>query len=252
MGADRIIFSQLMDFIPKYQFHQCIRRYRGNYRLRKFSCFDQFLCLAFAQLTFKESLRDIETCLRAMQPKLYHAGFRGRISKSTLADANENRPWQIYADFAQVLIAQARHLYRDDSFGLDLQQAAYAIDSTTIDLCLSLFPWAQFRQHKSAVKVHTQMDLSGSIPCFLRITSGAVHDIHFLDQLRLEPGAFYVMDRGYIDFARLVSRTVDKSTGLRSDQTITLHRGRAPAKIIRCRCAASVITMPKPTNGGFF
>lgn len=249
MGADRIIFSQLMDFIPKYQFNQCVRRYRGNYRLRKFSCFDQFLCLAFAQLTFKESLRDIETCLRAMQPKLYHAGFRGRISKSTLADANENRPWQIYADFAQVLIGQTRRLYRDDSFGLDLQQVAYAIDSTTIDLCLSLFPWAQFRQHKSAVKVHTQMDLRGSIPCFLRITSGAVHDVHFLDQLRLEPGAFYVMDRGYIDFARLytfttslayfitrakanldyariVSRAVDKSTGLRSDQTITLQGPR--------------------------
>jgi len=252
MNTDRIIFSQIMDFIPKHQFNQCVRRYHGNYRLRKFSCFDQFLCMAFSQLLFKESLRDIEICLRAMKPKLYHAGFRGHIAKSTLADANENRPWQIYADFAQILIAKARTLYNNDSFGVDLKNTTYALDSTTIDLCLTLFPWAQFRKHKSAVKVHTLMDLKGSIPCFIRITGGSVHDVNFLDELLLEPGASYIMDRGYIDFARLFTftqsmaffvtraktnldytrisyRTVDKSTGLRSDQTIML-RGQQTSK----------------------
>jgi hypothetical protein len=249
MNTDCIIFSQIMDFIPKHHFNQCVRRYRGNYRLRTFSCFDQFLCMAFAQLTFKESLRDIETCLRAMEPKLYHAGFRARIAKSTLADANEKRSWQIYADFAQILIAKARTLYSNDSFGIDLKNAAYALDSTTIDLCLTLFPWAQFRKNKSAVKVHTLMDLKGSIPCFIRITGGYVHDVNFLDDLLIEPGAFYIMDRGYIDFARLYTftksmaffvtraktnldytrisyRTVDKTTGLRSDQTIMLRGPR--------------------------
>jgi hypothetical protein len=246
MNTDRIIFSQIMDFIPKRPFNQCVRRYRGNHRLRRFSCFDQFLCMAFAQLAFKESLRDIETCLRAMKPKLYHAGFRGRIARSTLADANEKRSWQMYADFAQILIDKAQTLYSNDSFGIDLKNAAYALDSTTIDLCLTLFPWAQFRKHKSAVKVHTLMDLKGSIPCFIRITGGSVHDVNFLDELPIEAGAFYMMDRGYIDFARLYTftesmaffvtraktnidyarisyRTVDKTTGLRSDQTITLR-----------------------------
>jgi len=250
MNTDRIIFSQIMDFIPKHHFNQCVHRYRGNYRLRKFSCFDQFLCMAFAQLAFKESLRDIETCLRAMKPKLYHAGFRGRIARSTLADANENRPWQMYADFAQILIAKARALYSSDSFGIDLKNATYALDSTTIDLCLTLFPWAQFRKHKSAIKVHTLMDLKGSIPCFIRITGGSVHDVNFLDELPIEAGAFYIMDRGYIDFARLYTftesmaffvtraktnidyarisyRTVDKATGLRSDQTIMLRGPRS-------------------------
>lgn len=249
MNTDRIVFSQIMDFIPQHQFNRCVRRYRGNYRLRKFSCFDQFLCMAFAQLAFKESLRDIETCLRAMKPKLYHAGFRGHVARSTLADANENRPWQMYADFAQILIGKARALYRNDRFGIDLKSAAYALDSTTVDLCLALFPWAQFRQHKSAVKVHTLMDLRGSIPCFIRITGGSVHDVNVLDELLIEPGAFYIMDRGYIDFARLYTfaksmaffltraktnldytrigyRTVDKTTGLRSDQTILLQGPR--------------------------
>jgi hypothetical protein len=249
MSTDRIVFSQIMDFIPKHQFNRCVRRHRGNYRLRKFSCFDQFLCMAFAQLAFKESLRDIETCLRAMKPKLYHAGFRGRIARSTLADANENRPWQMYADFAQILIGKARALYSNDRFGIDLENTAYALDSTTIDLCLALFPWAQFRKHKSAVKVHTLMDLRGSIPCFIRITGGSVHDVNVLDELLIEPGAFYIMDRGYIDFARLYTftksmaffltraktnldytrigyRTVDKTTGLRSDQTILLRGPR--------------------------
>jgi len=249
MNTDRIVFSQIMDFIPKHQFNRCVRRYRGHYRLRKFSCFDQFLCMAFAQLAFKESLRDIETCLRAMKPKLYHAGFRGRIARSTLADANENRPWQMYADFAQILIDQARALYSNDRFGVDLKNTAYALDSTTVDLCLALFPWAQFRKHKSAVKVHTLMDLRGSIPCFIRITGGSVHDVNVLDELLIEPGAFYIMDRGYIDFARLYTfvksmaffltraktnldytrigyRTVDKTTGLRSDQSILLRGPR--------------------------
>jgi len=249
MNTDRIVFSQIMDFIPKHQFNHCVRRYHGNYRLRKFSCFDQFLCMAFAQLAFKESLRDIETCLRAMKPKLYHAGFRGRIARSTLADANENRSWQMYADFAQILIGKARALYRNDRFGIDLKNTAYALDSTTVDLCLALFPWAQFRKHKSAVKVHTLMDLRGSIPCFIRITGGSVHDVNVLDELLIEPGAFYIMDRGYIDFARLYTfaksmaffltraktnldytrigyRTVDKTTGLRSDQTILLRGPR--------------------------
>ena len=252
MNTDRIIFSQIMDFIPKHPFNQCVRRYHGNYRLRKFSYFDPFLCMAFAQLLFKESLRDIEICLRAMKPKLYHAGFRGHIAKSTLADANEKRPWQIYADFAQILITKARTLYRNDNFGIDLQNTTYALDSTTIDLCLTLFPWAQFRKHKSAVKVHTLMDLKGSIPCFIRITGGSVHDVNFLDKLPIEPGAFYIMDRGYIDFARLFTftqnmaffvtraktnldytriryRAVDKTTGLRSDQTIML-RGSQTSK----------------------
>jgi hypothetical protein len=249
MNTDRTIFSQIMDFIPRHHFNQCVRRYRGNYRMRTFSCFDQFLCMAFAQLTFRESLRDVETCLRAMRRKLYRAGFRGRIAKSTLADANEKRSWRIYADFAQRLIAKARTLYLDDSFGVELEHAAYALDSTTIDLCLALFPWAQFRQHKSAVKVHTLMDLKGSIPCVIRITGGSVHDVHFLDDLIIETGAFYIMDRGYIDFARLFrftnqmaffvirsksnldytrieSRPVDRSTGLRSDQTILLQGPR--------------------------
>lgn len=249
MNTDRVVFSQIMDFLPNHHFNQCVRHHRGNYRMRTFSCLDQFLCMAFAQLAFKESLRDIETCLRAMKPKLYHAGFRGRIAKSTLADANEKRPWQLYADFAQILIAKARTLYSTDRFGVELQQAAYALDSTTIDLCLTLFPWAQFRKHKSAVKVHTLMDLKGSIPCFIRITGGSVHDVHFLDELVLEPGAFYIMDRGYIDFGRLYrftesmaffvtrakanldygrigSRGVDKTTGLRSDQTIALQGPR--------------------------
>jgi hypothetical protein len=244
-----MIFSQLMDFIPRHPFNACVRRYRGNHRYRSFSCYDQFLCMVFAQLTFRESLRDIETCLRAFHPKLYHVGFRGSMAKSTLADANERRSWRIYADLAQGLIAHARSLYADESFGIELNQTVYAFDSTTIDLCLTLFPWAQFRKHKSAVKMHTLLDLKGSIPCFLCITDGSVHDVNLLDQLPIEPGALYVMDRGYTDFARLYAfnhghaffllreksnldftrvewRPVDKSTGLRCDQTIRLRGPR--------------------------
>ncbi len=228
MPTGRIVFSQLMDFVPRHQFNKCVLRYRGNYRARQFKCYDQFLCMAFAQLTGRESLRDIETCLRAMQPKLYHAGIQGNVSKSTLADANEKRDWRIYAEFAQVLIGQARKLYAQDDFGVQLEETAYVFDSSTIDRCLSLFPWARFRRRKAAIKLHTLMDLRGNIPCFIRITEGKTHDVNVLDELVLEPGAFYIMDRGYIDFARLYtfrrsSLAVDKTTGLRSDQRIVLH-----------------------------
>jgi len=245
MYTGHSVFAQLLDVLPRYKFHECVRRYQGNYRVRSFSCLDQFLCMAFAQLTYRESLRDIEICLRAVQPKLYHAGIRGRIARSTLADANEQRDWRIYADFAQVLIARARPLYAGDDFGVDLAQTAYVFDSTTIDLCLTLFPWARFRQRKAAVKLHTLLDLRGSIPSFIHITEGKTHDVTTLDELVVEPGAVYVMDRGYIDFGRLYaltqslaffvvraksnlayarrgSRPVDKTIGLRSDQTIVL------------------------------
>jgi len=245
MHTGRIAFTQLMDFLPKHEFNRCVRRYQGNRRVRRFSCLDQFLCMAFAQLTYRESLRDIETCLRAMQPKLYHAGFRGAICRSTLADANELRDWRIYADLAAVLIAQARKLYLNEDFAVDLDQTAYAFDSTTVDLCLSLFPWAQFRRRKSAVKLHTLIDLRGNIPCFVHVSSGRVADMTVLDLLPIEAGAFYVMDRGYTDFERLhrftqglaffiirakcdldyVRRScqeVDKTAGLRSDNTILL------------------------------
>ena len=245
MLNDRYVFSQLIDSLPKYEFDRCVARYHGNRRIRHFSCFDQFLCMAFAQLTYRESLRDIEICLHALHKKLYHAGFRGVIARSTLADANEHRDWRIYADFAQVLIARARRLYQADGFGAQLEQTAYALDSTTIDLCLTLFPWAHFRRRKGAIKLHTLIDLRGNIPCFVRITHGKTHDVTVLDTLPIEPGAFYVIDRGYLDFGRLYrlksglaffvtraksnldfsrrsSRRVDKTTGLRSDQTIVL------------------------------
>jgi len=245
MHSGRIVFAQLMDFLPTHEFNRCVRRYRGNYRIRRFSCLDQFLCMAFAQLTYRESLRDIETCLRAMQAKLYHAGFRARIARNTLAKANEIRDWRIYADLGAVLIAHARRLYVGEPFVVDLDQTAYAFDSTTVDLCLTLFPWAQFRRRKSAVKLHTLLDLRGNIPCFVHVSSGRVADVTVLDLLPIEAGAFYVMDRAYTDFARLYrftqglaffiirakrdldfarrcAREVDKSSGLRSDNTIRL------------------------------
>jgi Domain of unknown function (DUF4372)/Transposase DDE domain len=245
MDPGKLVFAQLMDFVPRHDFDVCVRRHGGDSRPRGFSCRDQFLCLAFAQLTFRESLRDIETCLRALEPKLYHAGFRGKVSRSTLADANRAHDWHIFADFAQVLIGRARKLYVDEPFGVELEQTVYALDSTTIDLCLSLFPWARFRRRKGAVKLHTLVDLRGNIPTFVRITHGKTHDVTVLDHLPIEPGAFYVMDRGYVDFQRLyrfttcsaffvtrakrgldftrrVRRRVDKTTGLRSDQTIVL------------------------------
>src|SRR5882724_5028453 len=245
MNSGRTIFSQVLDHLPWYEFQKCVTRYRGDYQQKSFSCWDQYLAMAFAQLTYRESLRDIETCLRSMSGKLYHMGLRGRVARSTLADANESRDWRIYADFAQVLIAIARPLYAHDPIGVDLDQSLYALDSTTIDLCLSLFPWAKFRKSKGAVKMHTLLDLHGNIPTFIGITDGKVHDVNILDEIVPEAGAFYVIDRGYIDFERLfvltlcssffVTRTkenvllqrryshpVDKSTGVRSDQTVIL------------------------------
>ena len=203
MYTGRLIFSQLMDFLPMHQFRRCVDKYHGNYRMRSFSCLDQFLSMAFAQLSYRESLRDIESCLRAMHNKLYHLGIRARVSKSTLAYANENRDWRIYADFAQVLIHIARDLYADDDFGVELDETVYALDASTIDLCLSLFPWARFRKTKGAIKLHTLLDLRGSIPSFISVTEGNVHDVNVLDELIPEPCAFYIMDRAYLDFERL-------------------------------------------------
>jgi|SRR5579875_2947975 len=245
MNLGQTVFSQLMEFIPRYEFQTCVERYQGHRYVKDFSCWDQFLCLAFAQLTYRESLRDIEVCLRAQQPRLYHMGFRGSIAHSTLAYANEHRDWHIYAHFAQILIRTARELYHHDPLGIGLDETVYAFDSTTIDLCLTLFPWAQFRHRKSAVKIHTLLDLRGSIPTHVYVTAGHVHDVNLLDELLPEPGAFYLVDRGYLDFARLYvftqacaffvtrakqntqfcrcdRRPVDRSMGLRSDQTIRL------------------------------
>jgi hypothetical protein len=203
MNLGKTVFAQIMDFLPTHEFRQCVERYHGEYKVKSFSCWDQYLSMAFAQLTYRESLRDIEACLRAAEPKLYHMGIRGKVSRNTLANANQVRDWRIYESFAQVLIARARKLYLHDSFGIDLDHTVYALDSTTIDLCLALFPWAEFRKRKGAVKLHTLLDLRGSIPTVIVITHGKVHDVNILDQIVLEPGAFYVMDRGYLDFARL-------------------------------------------------
>jgi len=245
MNQGRTIFSQVMEFIPNKDFARCVEKYKGERYAKSFSCMDQYLCMAFAQLTYRESLRDIECCLRAHQPKLWHMGLRARISRSTLAHANERRDWRIWTDFSQVLIRTARELYGKDQFGVELDEAAYAFDSTTISLCLSLFPWARFRKTKAAVKAHTLLDLRGNIPCWLHITTGEVHDVKVLDLLPVEPGAFYIFDRGYLDFARLFNLTqcstffitrikhntryrrlysspVDKSAGLRCDQTVAL------------------------------
>ena len=203
MNSGKTIFSQLMDFLSPYEFRQCVQRYNGNFKIISFSCWDQFLCMAFAQLTFRESLRDIQACLRATPARLYHAGIRGKVSRNTLAHANQVRDWRIYADFAHMQIAKARALYVNDSFGVELDHCVYALDSTTIDLCLAVFPWAQFRKRKAAVKLHTLLDLRGNIPSVVIVTSGKVHDVRIMDQLRIEPGAIYIVDRGYIDFARL-------------------------------------------------
>jgi len=245
MNEGRTVFAQLLDFLPKYKFDKCVARYHGNRRVRKLPAYEHFLVLAFAQLTWRESLRDIETCLASFGPKLYHAGIRHPIARSTLADANENRDWRIFADFAQVLIQQATSLYADEPFLFELQAAAYALDATTIDLCLSLFPWATFRQHKAAIKLHTLLTLQGNFPTVIIVSTGSVHDVNILDQLVWEAGAFYIMDRAYLDFARWhrlhqcgaffvtrakqnfrcarrYSRPVDKTTGLRFDQTVVL------------------------------
>ena len=245
MNLGRTVFSQIMEHLPVYEFQKCVARYRGDSHLRGFSCLDQYLAMSFAQLTYRESLRDIEACLRSVGSKLYHMGLRGKVSRTTLADANESHDWRIFADFAQVLIAIARPLYAGDPIGVDLDATLYALDSTTIDLCLSLFPWARFRKHKAAVKMHTLLDLHGNIPTFISITDGKVHDVNILDQILPEAGAFYVMDRGYVDFERLFvftlsaaffvvrtksnvllqrrySHPVDKTTGVRSDHIVIL------------------------------
>jgi len=245
MNQGRTVFAQIMEFLSHDEFRRCVNRYDGNRRVRTLPCWEQFLALAFAQLTYRESLRDIEVCLAAQGSKLYHSGFRAPVKRSTLAEANEGRDWRIYADFAQSLISIARPLYADEDLGLDLDATVYALDATTIDLCLALFPWARFRRAKGAVKLHTMIDLQGSIPVFIHITDGKVHDVNVLDLLLPEPGSYIVMDRGYLDFARLYqlhqivtffvirakvnlqflrrySHPVDKSTGVRSDQTIVL------------------------------
>jgi hypothetical protein len=251
-----------MDFLPAYEFRRCVARYGGNYKIKSFTCWDQFLCMAFAQLTYRESLRDIQACLRAAGQKLYHMGIRGKVSRNTLANANQTRDWRIYADFAQVLIKTARDLYAEEDFGLQLQQTVYALDATTIDLCLSLFPWAKFRKQKAAVKMHTLLDLRGNIPTAIIITDGKVHDVRALDDITIEAGAIYIMDRGYLDFKRLhamhrslgffvtraksnfdfkrlYSQPADKSTGVQCDQVILLNgfyaRKNYPEKLRRVR-----------------
>lgn len=203
MHIGKMVFAQLIEFVPVREFRKCVKRYQGERRVRKFSCWDQFLCMAFAQLTFRESLRDIEACLRTKRKKLYHFGIRGRVARSTLARANDRRDWRIYQDFALVLIREARTLYSQDPFSVTLENATYALDSTTIDLCLAVFPWATFRATKAAVKLHTVLDLRGNIPSVIVISCGNLHDVNILDQLHFEAGAIYIMDRGYLDFARL-------------------------------------------------
>ncbi len=262
MNSGKSIFAQLMDFLPSKAFWRCVKRYHGDYKLKTFSCWDQFLCMAFAQLTYRESLRDIEACLRSQQTKLYHLGIRGQVSRNTLAHANSVRDWRIYADFAQVLITRARALYVNDYFDVELAQTVYALDATTIDLCLALFPWAEFRKDKGAVKLHTLLDLRGNIPTVVIITHGKVHEVNILDQLSFEAGAFYVMDRGYLDFRRLhklhlasaffvtrakkrfdfqrlYSQPVDRATGVICDQIVTLvnpvPRKGYPEKLRRIR-----------------
>lgn len=245
MYSGPLVFSQVMSFLPSKAFQRCVERYRGDFSVKRFSCLDQFRTMAFAQLTYRESLRDIEACLRAQSSKLYHMGIRGKVSRSTLADANETRDWRIYADLAHSLIPQARKLYLGEDFGVELDQTVYALDATTIDLCLSLFPWAEFRKTKSAIKLHTLLDLRGNIPTFIHISEGKVHEVNILDEIPPEAGAIYVMDRGYLDFfrlqrltqalaffviraksnlacRRLYSAPVDRDSGLLCDQTIVL------------------------------
>jgi hypothetical protein len=262
MYTGKLVFSQVMDFMPLHTFRRCVTRYQGDYKVKKFSCLDQYLCMAFAQITYRESLRDIEICLRAQEQKLYHMGIRSKVSRSTIADANEQRNWQIYADLAYSLINTARKLYSDESFAFELDQTAYALDATTIDLCLSMFPWANFRKNKGAVKLHTLLDLRCSIPTFIHISDGKLHEVKTLDIVPFEPGSFYVMDRGYLDYSRLYnlsqssaffliraksnlqcrriySHPVDRSTGLIYDQTIMLtgfYQGKDyPAQLRRVK-----------------
>jgi len=251
MYVGKLVFAQLMDFLPLHTFRRCVARYPSNYPTKTFSHLDQYLCMAFAQLTFRESLRDIEVCLRAHESKLYHLGIRGHVARSNLADANEKRDWQIYRDFADALIVEARRLYAGDAFAVDLENTVYALDTTTIDLSLKVFPWAHFRTTKAAVKMHTQIDLRGNIPSFIHVSDGKMHEVNVLDLIMPEPGSFTIMDRGFLDFARLYrltqagaffvirpksntlfkrvySRTVDKTTGLRCDQTVRLTGVKSP------------------------
>lgn len=245
MNIGKTVFSQIMGFLPLYEFRKCVERYQGDYKIKSFSCMDQFLCLAFAQLTFRESLRDIEACLRSMKSKLYHMGIRGQIARNTLSNANNIRDWRIYADFAQILIHKARNLYSNEDFGVELEETVYALDSTTINLCLSIFSWAAYCQEQAGIRMHTLLDLRGSIPSFVEITNAKIHDVEILDMLTPEAGSFYIMDRGYLDFKRLYvfnqsaaffivrskiniqsrrlySQHVDKTTGLRCDQIVVL------------------------------
>jgi Domain of unknown function (DUF4372)/Transposase DDE domain len=270
MNQGRLVFAQLTQHLPLTTFRRCVAKYDGEHKIKSFSCLDQYLCMAFAQLTFRESLRDIEACLRAQIAKLYHLGIRGRMSRSTLADANEVRDWRIYAEFAQRLIAIARGLYVDEPFGVDLKETVYALDSTTIDLCLSVFAWAPFRSTKAAIKLHTLLDLRGNIPSFMHISDGKWHDVNILDHLLPEPGAFYVMDRGYLDFARLYrfheagsffvtraksnlkaqrrySHPVDRSTGLICDQTVT-PLSSIPGRASRHHCGGFASRTLRPAK----
>jgi len=262
MFSGKLVFSQVMEHLPLHVFHQCVERYRGDFKVKDFTCLDQYYCMAFAQLTYRESLRDIETCLRAQKSKLYHMGIRSSVSRNNLANANKTRDWRIYADLAQSLIHTARKLYAGDSFAIDLDSTVYALDATTIDLCLSMFPWADFRTNKAAVKLHTLLDLRGSIPTFIYISDGKLHEVNTLDFVPLEPGAFYVMDRGYLDFQRLYpfhvsgaffviraksnlscrriySNATERTTGIICDQTIALTGARSakhyPEKLRRVK-----------------
>jgi hypothetical protein len=277
MNRGKLVFAQLMQHLPLTTFRRCVTRYRGAFKVKSFSCLDQFLCMAFAQLTFRESLRDIEVCLRAQSSKLYHLGIRSAVARNTLANANAVRDWRIYADFAQSLIGIARPLYAQESFGVDLQETVYALDTTTIDLCLSVFPWAVFRTAKAAIKLHTLLDLRGNIPTFMHISDGKVHEVNILDQLLPEPGAFYIMDRGFLDFERLYrfheagsffvtrgksnlkvqrrySHPVDRKTGLICDQSVVLtgfysHQGfEAPLRRIRFKDPETAKTLVFLTN----
>jgi hypothetical protein len=277
MNRGKLVFAQLMQHLPLTTFRRCVTRYRGAFKVKSFSCLDQFLCMAFAQLTFRESLRDIEVCLRAQSSKLYHLGIRSAVARNTLANANAVRDWRIYADFAQSLIGIARPLYAQESFGVDLQETVYALDTTTIDLCLSVFPWAVFRAAKAAIKLHTLLDLRGNIPTFIHISDGKVHEVNILDQLLPEPGAFYIMDRGFLDFERLYrfheagsffvtrgksnlkvqrrySHPVDRTTGLICDQSVVLtgfysHQGfEAPLRRIRFKDPETAKTLIFLTN----
>ena len=278
MNQGKLVFAQLMEHLPLTTFRRCVQRYRGEFKVKSFSCLNQFLCMAFGQLAFRESLRETETCLNAQSAKLYHMGIRAkRIARSTLADANEARDWRIYADFAQSLIGIARRLYAQEPFGVDLNETVYALDTTTIDLCLSMFPWAPFMETKAAVKLHTLLDLRGNIPTFIHISDGKLHEVNILDQLLPEPGAFYVMDRGFLDYARLhrfhqagsffvtrarsnmryrrrYSHPVDQGTGLISDHTVVLtgqfaqNDFPAPLRRVRFNDQATNATLVFLTN----